>query len=669
MEPDKATPGAEDFQFSTIEVPVLKAICPVWRRFLAFFIDCMILGIVGYLLGLLFFDAFARLGPWGRLMGFTIALLYFGPLDSAMGGGRTPGKMLCRIKVVDRDGKPISLARSVARYLVIALPFFLNGLPLPSDALLSLSGLLIGLIIFGLGGAIVYLFIFNRRTRQSLHDLAVGSYVIKASSPGPGPVPGAWKGHLAIIGGWLLAVSVLLVVIAPRLARSETFAGMGELQRQVERLDMVRFASVKVGESRGGQGKSRFLQVNAVLFEPYAEFEELIDRIAATVFNFYPKASELDQVSVTLAYGYDIGIASKWQYRQAGHAPGEWKQKLEAFGDNPPAGSASEVSAPSPVATGKLICFADERENFQKELRESLYREDFERLEQIAGELRRDRPRFSSGLPKLNDFYKAVGGEARGSVKPDTERHKVLLRKWMAARPYSITPRIAMILWYEKYAWRLRGSGWAKDVTKQGWEGFKRNLEAANDLIVETERLKIDDPTIYALALTVCRGLEIPKDETMRHLEKGVKIDPGFDPLYIYMANYLMPRWHGSPKELHDFALSAVELAGPELGDIMYLRVAVIPLLLDAETFRTEYPFSWPRLRHGLDELNRRFPDSSRTINLYGWLACRYQDVDAAREVMPRLSWGADSEMEEIWKQKSRFDACKQWVESKPGQK
>lgn len=130
-----------------------------------------------------------------------------------------------------------------------------------------------------------------------------------------------------------------------------------------------------------------------------------------------------------------------------------------------------------------------------------------------------------------------------------------------------------------------------------------------------------------------------------------------------------MPRWHGSPKELHDFALSAVEMAGPELGDIMYLRVAVIPLLLDAETFRTEYPFSWPRLRHGLDELNRRFPDSSRTINLYGWLACRYQDVDAAREVMPRLSWGADSEMEEIWKQKSRFDACKQWVESKPGQK
>lgn len=666
MEPDKATPGADEFQFSTIEMTTQKAICPVWRRFLAFFIDCMILGVVGYLLGLLFFDAFAGLGAWGRLVGFTVALLYFGPLDSVMGGGRTPGKMLCRIKVADRDGKPISLVKSVVRYLVIALPFFLNGLPLSSDALQSPAGLIVGLIVFGLGGAVIYLLIFNRHTRQSLHDLAVGSYVIKVGSPGPVSVPGVWKGHFVVIGVWLTTVAILLVVIIPRLGRSEVFAEMGKLQRQVERLDMVRFASVKVGETRWEQGKSRFLQVNAVLFKPCAEFEELTDRLAATIFEVYPKAAELDQVMVALAYGYDIGIASSWQQRQTGHAPGDWKTKLENSPMTAQANSADKVSTTS---KGKLVCYKDERERFQAEIRELLYREEFARLEQMAEELRRERPRFSSGMPKLNDFYKALGGEENGSFKPDMDRHKRLLGNWRAFRPYSITPRIAMILLYERSAWKARGSGWAKDVPKKGWEGFKRDLESAHDLLIETERLRIDDPVLYALAIVVSQGLELSREETLGYLEKGVKIDPAFDPLYIYMANYLLPRWHGSPKEFHDFALHAAELAGPGLGDIMYVRVATVAQQVDGDNFRSQYAFSWPRLKRGLDELDRRFPNSSRTINVYGWFACRYRDAEAAREIMPRLSWGSDRDTDEIWKQKNTFDACKQWLGSETSQK
>lgn len=663
MEPDTAAPEHDNFQFIANDAPASVAISPVWRRFVAFFIDCTFLGLAGYLSGISFFNAYARLGGWGRLVGFTIALVYFGLFDSIANGGKTPGKRLCRIKVVDSDGKPLSIAKSIVRYLVIAGPFFLNGLALPSGTLWSSVGQFVGLVVIGLGGGIIYLLLFNRPTRQSLHDLVAGSYVIRADSQGPGDMPKIWKGHFLVLGAWMLAVSVLVTVGMPFLARSSVFAGMTELQRQVEKLDKVRAVSINTGVMRGQQGKTRFLRLNAILAEPCAEFEDLTDRIAATVFTVYPKAAELDQVTVTLAYGYDIGIASSWRYRQAGHAPGDWKFKLEGFSGNAPAGPASKLSASLPVATGGLVSFSEEREVFQKELRELLYREEFARLEQVAGELRHERPRFSSGLPKLNDFYKAVGGEARGPVKPDMDRHKQLLEKWMAARPDSLTPRIAMILIYTEYAWKARGGGWAKDVTKEGQEGFERNLESARKLIVETEKMDIDDPTIYALALIVSKGLATPMEETSSFLDKGVKIDPNFDPLYIYMANYLLPRWHGSPKELHDFALRAVELAGPDFGYIMYLRVAAIAQLHDGNTFRTQYPFSWPRLKRGLDELDRRFPNSARTINLYGWFACRYRDVEAARTVMPRLGWGVD-EAKEIWEEKSTFDACNQWLNS-----
>ena len=85
-------------------------------------------------LGYFFFDQFVQLGQSGRLVGFVIALLYFGLLNSSLGGGKTIGKRLMKIKVVgQKDGRLISLPASTCRYTVLALPFFFNGLALPFD--------------------------------------------------------------------------------------------------------------------------------------------------------------------------------------------------------------------------------------------------------------------------------------------------------------------------------------------------------------------------------------------------------------------------------------------------------------------------------------------------------------------------------------------------------
>jgi uncharacterized RDD family membrane protein YckC len=78
-----------------------------WRRLLAFIFDGVLLGLVGVILGLLLFDSLARLGGWGRLIGFCHALVYFGVLNSAIGGGQTIGKRIMKIQVVDRTGHPM----------------------------------------------------------------------------------------------------------------------------------------------------------------------------------------------------------------------------------------------------------------------------------------------------------------------------------------------------------------------------------------------------------------------------------------------------------------------------------------------------------------------------------------------------------------------------------
>ena len=63
----------------------------------------------------------------------------------------------------------------------------------------------LSVLVFAVALAIVYLFIFNRKTRQSLHDLVVGSYVVKAKDEGMAPAAGLiWRGHYAVMTGIVL---------------------------------------------------------------------------------------------------------------------------------------------------------------------------------------------------------------------------------------------------------------------------------------------------------------------------------------------------------------------------------------------------------------------------------------------------------------------------------
>jgi len=80
-------------------------------------------------------------------------------------------------------GEPLELVKSFLRYTILGVPFFLNNSHLPPQLLASWIGTLFSVLVFGFGGSIIYLIIFNRRTRQSLHDLIVGSYVVKSGVP------------------------------------------------------------------------------------------------------------------------------------------------------------------------------------------------------------------------------------------------------------------------------------------------------------------------------------------------------------------------------------------------------------------------------------------------------------------------------------------------------
>jgi len=96
-------------------------IAGLWRRLAALVIDGLTLGVPALLLGLTLFHWASSLGRAGRLIGFVVALLYFGVLNSRFGGGQTLGKRLLGIRVADRAGAPLSPMRSFLRLRQVSL--------------------------------------------------------------------------------------------------------------------------------------------------------------------------------------------------------------------------------------------------------------------------------------------------------------------------------------------------------------------------------------------------------------------------------------------------------------------------------------------------------------------------------------------------------------------
>jgi uncharacterized RDD family membrane protein YckC len=313
-----------------------------WRRITALAVDLLILGVPTLLLGLALFRWAEGLGQAGRLVGFVVALLYFGLLNSVFAGGQTLGKRMLGIRVTDRSGNTLAPMRSVSRFLVIAIPYFLNGLWFDADpASLRLPEyLLVALIVFvvfGGLGAIAYLFVFNRRTRQSLHDLAVGSFVVRGA---PTAVPDGLSTarlHRIVVGCWLVLIGIglMLPLILPlqKTRVVESLKPLSELQSAIKTQLGLQQVKVTMGSTsnitvRTGASTTTFLQVEARADASQNDLDALGRLVAGMVLDHYPDLLGKQVLIVYVLHGFDLGIAS-WTIGHRETLDGAaWREKL-----------------------------------------------------------------------------------------------------------------------------------------------------------------------------------------------------------------------------------------------------------------------------------------------------------------------------------------------------
>lgn len=306
-----------------------QGICGFWRRLAALVVDVLLLGTVGFLLGLLFSEQFIALGAWGRWLGFIIELAYFGLLNSRLGNGQTLGKRLLKIRVVDGESQLLSLPRAMVRAVILATPFALNGIDPGASASNLYLMVPLSVLLFGGLFSILYLYLFNRRTRQSLHDLAVGSFVVNAdaleSDTEREPI---WPWHLRLVG-LILIVAAAVPFHTQQLAQTPLFHNLLATQQLLQQEPGVARSVIGVTTTKtfsgaeAGHDARSVITAQVFVVENRLQDAALAKRLASRIATSMPDASEVEAIQIILVQGYDIGIFSSWMTKGYSFSPAQ----------------------------------------------------------------------------------------------------------------------------------------------------------------------------------------------------------------------------------------------------------------------------------------------------------------------------------------------------------
>jgi uncharacterized RDD family membrane protein YckC len=301
--------------------------CGFWKRPFALLIDSLILGLVGFVSGIFLFDFYVSLGPAGRLLGIAVAIPYFCWFNSELGNGQTPGKRLLNIKLVDRNGQCLSLQKTFLRSLILLVPYFLNGATLPEHGWVTYASHISGFMVFSVGFCILYLYLSNRKTRQSLHDLAVSSYVVEKETHGIFK-QSIWKGYLVICVITAITIEGLLNYGVSKLSKIEMFESLIDLRSEIQKLEYVRNSGVSDRFNNFNGNKSRQLAITLILRNKLSNDEKEFLEVAEIVLEHFSEIDERDTLMISGVYGYDIGIASGNFSQVRFNTPDQWREKI-----------------------------------------------------------------------------------------------------------------------------------------------------------------------------------------------------------------------------------------------------------------------------------------------------------------------------------------------------
>lgn len=316
-----------------------------WIRVGAFIVDVLFLGIVGFVLGLFLKDIFVQLGSQALLVGFIIALVYFSLGNSVIFNGQTIGKKFLKVRVVDRGQEAISLPKSILRTLIYTVPYFFLNYGMNGLSEFSLFFVIKGIFFLSFLMVLPVHLILNSSTRQALQDLILKTYVVNTEA-----YPGQQLKR-SKLSPLLYASLILLVLIGLlglfRISNEDLIAKVESLKpvlSYIDKLNDVRNSSAsfnsmairKLGSDenvRSSNSLALDIELNNNLLAGESPEDvpklDIVQNTIKIVLKEIPNATRLDFISVTLIYGYDIGIYKSFNSMTISNTVGDWKEILK----------------------------------------------------------------------------------------------------------------------------------------------------------------------------------------------------------------------------------------------------------------------------------------------------------------------------------------------------
>lgn len=229
---------------------------------------------------------------------------------------------------------------------------------------------------------------------------------------------------------------------------------------------------------------------------------------------------------------------------------------------------------------------------------------DFNDVDCLADSARRNKEKFKGGAWKLHNLYAGLYEPKGHATEEDWDEHFKRLERWMAAKPDSITARVALGWSYVNYAWDARGTGAVDSVTDSGWRLFNERLDLAESALAEARQLKTKCPEWYLAMQHVAfdKNWGLARESAL--LQEAVAFEPGYYYFYRMQAYYLEPKWYGEEGDAERFIAETADKVGGDKGDMLYFQVAsYLVCHCGGENLKR---LSWPRLQKATRPWKRR---------------------------------------------------------------
>ena len=294
--------------------------------------------------------------------------------------------------------------------------------------------------------------------------------------------------------------------------------------------------------------------------------------------------------------------------------------------------------------------------------------EKFAELDSMAATARTNRTRFHGGGWELHTLYVTIsspaGSGGNDTLNADWQLLEQKLKRWMAQRPDSITPRIALAGAYRLSAWQARGDGYADLVKDEAWGIFGERQRLALTVLNDAVLLKEKCPEWYTLMINTSRDQSWDPSGRKALLEQAI----AFEPLYYYnykdFAFSLQPRWGGEVGEAEEFARQIADRIGGKQGQFIYFQIAIELSCTGCAEDKTQFSrLSWKTIQQGYAALEEMYGTSPYFLNEFAHLAVRAEDRDVAIKTF--LQIGNDWR-EDVWHSRQYFESSKGWALAPP---